>query len=115
MTMTTIWFPTERAKTHAHALSKKRYSILPSDPLAERFDRVARRRNGAKSAMIEEALMAVSIREQHPRIDEGVAATARPARQGRSTAVGRDVVVATETVALFVRYFLTVTPPLADQ
>jgi hypothetical protein len=31
--------------------SKKRYSILLSEELAERFERVAKLRNGAKSAL----------------------------------------------------------------
>ena len=49
---------------------KKRYSILLSDEIAERFERVARRRNGAKSAIIEEMLDRRLNPERYPLIDD---------------------------------------------
>jgi hypothetical protein len=39
--------------------SKRRYSILLSSELAERFERVAKLRNGAKSALVVELLIAL--------------------------------------------------------
>ena len=48
---------------------KKRYSILLSDEIAERFERVARRRNGAKTAIIEEMLDQRFNPERYPLID----------------------------------------------
>jgi predicted DNA-binding protein len=91
---------------------KKRYSILLSDEIAERFERVARRRNGAKSAIIEEMLDRRLNPERYPLIDEGI--LRRLDELSRNLGgLKSEVVVATEMVSLFVRYFLTITPPLA--
>jgi len=91
---------------------KKRYSILLSDEIAERFERVARRRNGAKSAIIEEMLDRRLNPERYPLIDDVI--LRRFDDLSRSLgAIKRDVAVATEMVSLFVRYYLTITPPLA--
>jgi predicted DNA-binding protein len=90
---------------------KKRYSILLSDELAERFERVARRRNGAKSAIIEEMLDRRLNPESYPLIDE---ALLRRLDELSKELVGikRDLAIVTEMVSLFVRYYLTITPPL---
>ena len=110
-TMTTIWSPNERAKPMPTRL-KKRYSILLSDELAERFERVARRRNGAKSAIIEEMLDRRLNPERYPLIDDGI--LRRLDELSKDFAgIKRDVAIVTEMVSLFVRYYLTVTPPLA--
>jgi predicted DNA-binding protein len=91
---------------------KKRYSILLSDEIAERFERVARRRNGAKSAIIEEMLDRRLNPERYPLIDDGI--LRRLDEMSRNLAgIKSDVAVATEMVSLFVRYYLTITPPLA--
>jgi predicted DNA-binding protein len=91
---------------------KKRYSILLSDEIAERFERVARRRNGAKSAIIEEMLDRRLNPERYPLIDEGV--LRRLDELSRNLGgLKSEVAVATEMLSLFVRYFLTITPPLA--
>jgi hypothetical protein len=91
---------------------KKRYSILLSDEIAERFERVARRRNGAKSAIIEEMLDRRLNPERYPLIDEGI--LRRLDELSRNLGgLKSEVAVATEMVSLFVRYFLTITPPLA--
>lgn len=92
--------------------SKKRYSILLSEELAERFERVARRRNGAKSAIIEEMLDRRLNPERYPLIDEALLRRLDDLSKDVS-AVKRDVAIATEMVSLFVRYYLTITPPLA--
>src|SRR5262245_7044949 len=92
-------------------MGKKRYTLYISRPLARKFDLVAQQRQGAKSALVEEALRASLEPQQHPGIEEGL--TRRLNELSKSVAaVGRDVTVASETLALFVRYFLTVTPPL---
>jgi hypothetical protein len=92
---------------------KKRYSILLSDEIAERFERVARRRNGAKSAIIEEMLDRRLNPERYPLIDEGI--LRRLDELSRNLGgLKSEVAVATEMVSLFVRYYLTVTPPLAS-
>jgi predicted DNA-binding protein len=91
---------------------KKRYSILLSDEIAERFERVARRRSGAKSAIIEEMLDRRLNPERYPLIDDVI--LRRFDDLSRSVAaIKRDVAVAAEMVSLFVRYYLTITPPLA--
>jgi len=93
--------------------SKKRYSILLSEELAERFERVARLRKGAKSALVEEALGRRLNPEKYPLIDEAL--LRRLDEQASSLAIlRRDAAINTEMVSLFVRYFLTITPPLAD-
>ena len=91
---------------------KRRYSILLSDELAERFERVARRRNGAKSAIIEETLDRRLNPERYPLIDDAVLRRLDQLSK-EMNALKRDVAIATEMVSLFVRYYLTVTPPLA--
>jgi predicted DNA-binding protein len=90
---------------------KKRYSILLSDEIAERFERVARRRNGAKSAIIEEMLDRRLNPERYPLIDEGILRRLDELSRNLGT-LKSEAAVATEMVSLFVRYFLTVTPPL---
>jgi len=92
-------------------MSKKRYTLYLSRPLARKFDLVAQQRQGAKSALVEEALRVSLEPEQHPGIEDGLARRLNDLNKAVTT-IGRDVAVATETLALFVRYFLTITPPL---
>jgi hypothetical protein len=92
-------------------MSKKRYTLYISRPLARKFDLVAQQRNGAKSALVEEALRASLEPQQHPGVEEGLARRFNELNRSIA-AIRRDVTVATETLALFVRYFLTITPPL---
>ena len=94
--------------------SKKRYSILLSQEVAERFERVARLRHGAKSAVVEEALERRLMPEKYPLIDEAL--LRRLDEQDKSlAALKRDQAIYGEMLSLFVRYFLTVTPPLTDR
>ncbi|MBX9591761.1 MAG: CopG family transcriptional regulator [Hyphomonadaceae bacterium] len=92
-------------------MSKKRYTLYLSRPLARKFDLVAKQRQGAKSALVEEALRVSLEPEQHPGIEDGLARRLNDLNKAVTT-IGRDVAIATETLALFVRYFLTITPPL---
>jgi hypothetical protein len=91
---------------------KRRYSILLSDELAERFERVARRRNGAKSAIIEEMLDRRLNPERYPLIDDAVLRRFDELTK-ELAGIKRDLAITTEMVSLFVRYYLTITPPLA--
>jgi hypothetical protein len=94
--------------------AKKRYSILLSQEVAERFERVARLRHGAKSAVVEEALERRLMPEKYPLIDEAL--LRRLDEQAKSLAtLKRDQAVYGELLSLFVRYILTVTPPLTDR
>jgi len=74
---------------------------------------VARERQGAKSALFEEALRASLEPRQHDGLNEVLARRLNELHR----AVARqssDQNVATETLALFARYFLTVTPPIPE-
>ena len=94
-------------------MAKKKYTLYLPVPLARKLDLVARDRHGAKSALVEEALRASFEPQQHAGIEDSVA---RRLDQISKTlaAVARDQTVATETLALFVRYFLTATPPVPE-
>jgi predicted DNA-binding protein len=93
---------------------KKRYSVLLPQELAERFERVAGLRHGSKSAIVEEALDRRLNQEKYPFI--GDALLRRLDEQSRSIAtLRRDTVIVAEMLSLFVRYFLTITPPLGER
>jgi predicted transcriptional regulator len=94
-------------------MAKKKYTLYLPVPLARRLDQVARERHGAKSALVEEALRASFEPQQHVRLEDGLA---RRLDQISKTlaALTRDQTVATETLAIFVRYFLTATAPVPD-
>jgi hypothetical protein len=90
---------------------KKRLSIRLSTPLARKLEFVAGRSSGGKSALIEEALRARLEPEQVPGIDEVLIRRLNELNRAIGS-IARDIAVVTETLALFVRYFLTITPPL---
>lgn len=90
---------------------KQRFSILLSPEMAARFCDVAKRRHGAKSALVEEALDRMLNPEQYPLIGDALLRRLDHLND-EVHRVGRDVAIATETLSLFVRYFLTITPPL---
>ena len=93
---------------------KKRYSVLLPQELAERFERVAALRHGSKSAIVEEALDRRLNPDKYPFI--GDALLRRLDEQARSIAtLKRDTVIVAEMLSLFVRYFLTITPPLGER
>jgi predicted DNA-binding protein len=93
---------------------KKRYSVLLPQELAERFERVAGLRHGSKSAIVEEALDRRLNPEKYPFI--GDALLRRLDEQSRTIAtLKRDTVIVAEMLSLFVRYFLTITPPLGER
>ena len=92
-------------------MTKKRYSLYLSPPLARKFELVARQRHGSRSALFEEALRANLEPQQVPGVEEGLARRLNELHK-LVGAIGRDVALGTETVALFLRYFLTITPPL---
>ena len=92
-------------------MSKKRYTLYLSRPLARKFDLVAQQRLGAKSALVEEALRASLEPQQCQGVEDAFARRLAVLNRAVAT-VARDVAIATETLALFVRYFLTISPPL---
>jgi hypothetical protein len=94
-------------------MAKKKYTLYLPVPLARKLDQVARDRHGAKSALVEEALRASFEPQQHAGIEEGLARRLNEISRTLAT-LARDQLVATETLALFVRYFLIATPPVPD-
>jgi hypothetical protein len=90
---------------------KKRYTIYLSKPVADRFDWVARD-NGAKSALIELALKC-ELDPQRLRTQEEAMIRRLDAMSKQTNIIERDVAIVTETLSLFVRYFLMITPPVA--
>jgi hypothetical protein len=89
---------------------KKRYTIYLSKKVADRFDAVARVL-GAKSALVEKGLDRQLDPDRIQRHDEALLRRMDGVVKGFAD-VQRDVAIATETLSLYVRYFLTVTPPV---
>src|SRR5262245_26639979 len=94
-------------------MRKKRYTLYLSRSLARKLDLVAHQRHGAKSAIVEEAMRVRLEQPQHPGIEEGVARRLDDLSK-RIATVGRDAGILAETLAVFVRYFLTITPVLPE-
>jgi Ribbon-helix-helix protein, copG family len=94
-------------------MSSKRYAIRLSRPLANKLERLAEGRRDGKSALIEEALKLALEPRGMPGVEDGMAR--RLDLLNKTVArIDRDMAITAETVALFVRYFLTVTPPLPE-
>jgi hypothetical protein len=89
---------------------KKRYTIYLSKTVADRFDAVARV-IGAKSALVEKALDRQLDPDRIQKHDEALLRRMDGVVKGFAD-VQRDVAIATETLSLYVRYFLTITPPV---
>lgn len=91
--------------------NKARLSLYLSDETVERLTLVANYRKGAKSALVEEALDRYLNPERRRMLDD--AALRRMDSISKSLSiVARDVAISTETLSLFVRFFLMITPPL---
>lgn len=89
---------------------KKRYTIYLSRKVADRFDAVARV-IGAKSALVEKALDRQLDPDRIQKHDEALLRRMDGVVKGFAD-VQRDVAISTETLSLYVRYFLTITPPV---
>ena len=91
--------------------TKDRITLSLTPETTQRLTLVANYRKGAKSALVEEALERYLNPEKRRLLDD--AALRRLDTQSKSLSlIARDVAIATETLSLFVRYFLTITPPL---
>jgi hypothetical protein len=94
-------------------MAKKRYTVWLSRPLAHKFEAVAARSKGGKSGVVEDALKAVLEPQLLPGVNDALAR--RFESLNRTVAqIERDMAITTETLGLFVRYFLTVTPPMPE-
>jgi hypothetical protein len=94
-------------------MSKKRYTLHLSHALARKFELVAQQRHGAKSALIEEALRATLDPQQHEGLEERLVRRLNEFSKAAARQASEQT-VATETLALLVRYFLTVMPPIPE-
>src|SRR5215510_10189390 len=94
-------------------MGRKRYNISLSRPIVHKFEHVAGRHREGKSALIEEALKALLEPQAFPGVADAMAH--RLEHLNRTVArLDRDQAITSETLALFVRYFLTITPPLPE-
>jgi hypothetical protein len=92
---------------------KRRYTVRLSRQLAHKFETIAGRAKGGKSALIEETLKALLEPQPLPGVEDAL--VRRLDNLNRTVAhIERDIAIVTETLGLFVRYFLIVTPPLPD-
>jgi AcrR family transcriptional regulator len=91
--------------------TKDRVTLSLNADTVERLTLVANYRKGAKSALVEEALARYLDPERRRLLDDAALRRLDTVSKQVST-VARDVAIATETLSLFVRYFLTITPPL---
>jgi hypothetical protein len=92
-------------------MAKKRYSLYLSTPLARKFDLVAQQRHGSKSALFEDAIRTTLEPEPIDGADESLGRSLNELKKSVA-AMARDLAIVAESLALYVRYFLTMTPPL---
>ena len=90
---------------------KQRTTLYMTPEAVDRLALVANYRKGAKSAIVEEALDRYLNPERNRLLDDAVLRRIDTLSKSVSH-VARDVAIATETLSLFVRFFLTITPPL---
>lgn len=91
--------------------NKDRVTLCLKPETVARLTLVANYRKGAKSALVEEALERYLNPERRRLLDDAALRRLDTMSKQVST-VARDVAIGTETLSLFVRYFLTITPPL---
>ena len=90
---------------------KPRLCVYLSDQIDQQLDVAARRPGASKSAITDAALAAFLSPEHDNQRDAAIAQRLdRPSRQ--LDRLERDQTITAETLALFVRYYLTITPPL---
>ena len=92
---------------------KPRLNVHVSDELFERVETHAKRPGVTKAAVVEAALLGFFSKEFDDQRDGAlIRRLDRIARQ--YDRLERNLTITTETLALFIRFFLTVTPPLPD-
>jgi predicted transcriptional regulator len=90
---------------------KPRLNCYFSDDVMRRLDLLARDRKSNKSAVVSKAVQIYLDPERDPTSD--AALLRRLDRFGKvQERIERDTTIAIEILALFVRYYLTITPPL---
>lgn len=93
--------------------SRTRMNVYFDPALLKQVEALALRRNISKSAIVEAAVASFLSGDTSEKLE--AAMSRRLDRLGRQvSALDEDVAVLGETLALFVRYWLIVTPPLSD-
>src|SRR5689334_3378681 len=94
-------------------MTKKRYSVYISEPLARKFDLVASLHPRARSALVEEALRAQLEPAQYPGIGDTMG---RMLDDLQNTIANIELhrSIISETLAVFSQYVLTVTPVMPE-
>jgi hypothetical protein len=91
---------------------KPKLSIYLSDPVAKRLTLAAKRPGGNKSAIVDAALDRY-LNPERDTTGDGALLRRLDRMSRQLDRVDRDLRIIAETMALYVRYFLTITPPLA--
>jgi hypothetical protein len=90
---------------------KERVWVSLNEPVAQRLERAAEDAHALKSEIVEEALKAFF--DPKPEAMPQALLLRRLDQMSRALGtMGRDLAIVTETLGLYVRYVLTVTPPL---
>jgi len=94
-------------------LSKTRMNVYFEPELLKQVDALALRRNISKSAVIEAAVASFLSADASERL-EAVFARRMDRIDRQIAGMDEDLAIMGETLALFIRFWLTVTPPLPD-
>ena len=102
------------ARSQAHATAPRaRLNVRVAAKVAEQLDALARREHRTQADIVETALLSLLSPDAIDKRDAIV--TRRLDRQARQLeALQQELMVGTESLALFIRYFLTVTPALPE-
>ncbi|GBQ42613.1 hypothetical protein AA18890_1607 [Komagataeibacter europaeus LMG 18890] len=93
--------------------SKTRMNVYFEPELLKQVEALALRRNVSKSAVIEAAVASFLSADASERL-EAVFARRMDRIDRQIAGMDEDVAIMGETLALFIRFWLTVTPPLPD-
>jgi hypothetical protein len=93
--------------------TKTRMNVYFDPALLKKVDALATRRNVSKSAVVEAAVASFLSADASERLE--AALSRRMDKLGRQMdGLDEDLAILGETVSLFIRFWLTVTPPLSD-
>lgn len=95
-------------------MAKPRINVHITREIWKQLDEVAKRPGVSKAAIVDAALAAFLSPEADDRRDAAIIKRLDRIDR-RIDRVERDMTVGTETLALFIRYYLTVTPPMPEQ
>lgn len=93
--------------------TKARMNVYFDPALLKKIDALATRRNVSKSAVVEAAVASFLSADASERLE--AALSRRMDKLGRQIDVlDEDLAILAETVSLFIRFWLTITPPLPE-